>query len=63
MNAEPGAARVGNFINYYQFNPPDNRLELLPKDLAIAAGIEKGIGQTLLCLDIGCNSGVSKAST
>ncbi len=22
---KPGAARFGNFINYYEFNPPENR--------------------------------------
>ena len=57
---EPGAARQGNFINYYQFNPPSERLSLLfPNklfnNLEIAAE-----DTSLVCLDVGCNSGVSK---
>ena len=30
--SEPGAARHGNFINYYEFHPPEERLKLLPED-------------------------------
>ena len=29
----PGAAPYGNFINYYSFNPTDNRIKFLSKDL------------------------------
>ncbi|KAL6112568.1 bcdin3d [Pungitius sinensis] len=51
---EPGAAPYGNFINYYTFNPPENRLSLVPatllRDLTFSdAGT--------LILDVGCNSG------
>ena len=28
---KPGAARFGNFINYYEFNPPEERLSRLPQ--------------------------------
>ncbi|XP_068599029.1 pre-miRNA 5'-monophosphate methyltransferase [Brachionichthys hirsutus] len=52
---DPGAATFGNFINYYTFNPPENRLSLIPTTLL----------QDLSCsdrrateiLDVGCNSG------
>ena len=30
---DPGAARHGNFINYYDFHPPGERLALLPPGL------------------------------
>jgi len=50
---DPGAARFGNFINYYQFNPAGNRIVHLEDFVAL--------NKTLpYCLDIGCNSGVSK---
>ena len=52
---DPGAARLGNFINYYSFNPAENRVKHLPKDLLRKTGSEDPI----LCLDIGSNSGVS----
>ena len=54
---EPGAARVGNFINYYSFNPAEKRLQLI--DLKL---VEKYLSaeKHLLALDIGCNSGVRK---
>jgi hypothetical protein len=51
---DPGAVRHGNFINYYQFNSVENRLHLLPKDLW-----KLETDQNFVCLDIGCNSGVS----
>uniref|UniRef100_A0A8C4TQH1 RNA methyltransferase n=1 Tax=Erpetoichthys calabaricus TaxID=27687 RepID=A0A8C4TQH1_ERPCA len=53
---DPGAAPYGNFINYYSFNPPENRLTLVPSDLLKEVGAEDG--QTTLVLDVGCNSGV-----
>ena len=57
--SNPGAARQGNFINYYQFNPPSERLALLfPETILnqIQISIED---DCLICLDVGCNSGVS----
>ncbi|XP_034021926.1 pre-miRNA 5'-monophosphate methyltransferase [Thalassophryne amazonica] len=53
---EPGAALYGNFINYYTFNPPEKRLELIPATLLQDFGLGDG-QQTTLILDVGCNSG------
>ncbi|XP_053724738.1 pre-miRNA 5'-monophosphate methyltransferase [Synchiropus splendidus] len=50
-----GAAPYGNFINYYTFNEPKNRLSLIPPTLLQDLGCE-GNPHTLL-LDVGCNSG------
>ena len=55
----PGAARFGNFINYYQFNPPENRLKFLPANLSSMVVGGKGQGQPMTVLDVGCNAGVS----
>ena len=52
----PGAARFGNFINYYQFNPPENRLLFLPEDLISTLSPQDS---SVDVLDIGCNAGVS----
>ena len=59
---EPGSARFGNFINYYSFNPPERRVKLIPSTLLsdCFGGNER---DTLLALDVGCNSGVSTLST
>ncbi len=59
----PGAARQGNFINYYQFNPAERRVALLPKDLLYGIASKDDEGQTKLCLDVGCNTGVSGSNT
>ncbi|XP_077386967.1 pre-miRNA 5'-monophosphate methyltransferase [Festucalex cinctus] len=53
---EPGAALFGNFINYYTFNPPENRLSLIPSTLLLDLGYNDS-RQTTLLLDVGCNSG------
>ncbi|XP_068449640.1 pre-miRNA 5'-monophosphate methyltransferase [Clinocottus analis] len=53
---DPGAAPYGNFINYYTFNPPENRLRLIPSTLLQDLGHSDGHESTLL-LDVGCNSG------
>ena len=50
----PGAARNGNFQNYYQFNPPMERISLLPKDLFKDL---KRPASGWKALDVGCNSG------
>lgn len=50
--ANPGAVQYGNFINYYQFHPPDDRVKLLPKNIWIT-------GTVCIALDIGCNAGVN----
>lgn len=54
---EPGVAKFGNFINYYQFNPPDNRISLMPIDFCNLTEISHL--NSVLCLDVGCNTGVS----
>lgn len=65
----PGAARWGNFNNYYRFHDTLSRVQLLPLEWfreqqnlksAAAAGSPAPKGPSaLLALDIGCNSGVS----
>ena len=51
---DPGAARFGNFINYYSFNPPENRLKSIPDNLLTLIDSDSPI----CILDIGCNAGV-----
>ncbi|KAF4097294.1 pre-miRNA 5'-monophosphate methyltransferase [Onychostoma macrolepis] len=53
-NEDPGAAPYGNFINYYTFNPPENRLSLIPETLLENIGLGS---ELVLILDVGCNSG------
>jgi hypothetical protein len=48
----PGAVQYGNFINYYQFHPPENRLKLLP------TGVWNKT-KPFCALDLGCNAGVT----
>ena len=59
MDEDPGAARLGNFINYYQFNPAENRLKFIPEDFITKFNIAKDHNEEIRVLDIGCNSGVS----
>lgn len=56
---DPGAAPYGNFINYYSFNPPENRLSLIPASLLQDLGCRDEHQPTLI-LDVGCNSGVRR---
>ena len=53
-NEDPGAARLGNFINYYRFNPAVNRIVHLNHPVLLDES-----RPSPHCLDIGCNSGVS----
>ncbi|XP_078621804.1 pre-miRNA 5'-monophosphate methyltransferase-like [Branchiostoma floridae x Branchiostoma japonicum] len=53
---QPGAAPFGNFINYYSFNPPENRLRLLPAEFYTIIK-RHSADRPLLGLDIGCNTG------
>lgn len=46
---DPGAVRHGNFINYYSFHPPEYRISSVLNEV--------WKGDSLLVLDIGCNSG------
>lgn len=49
----PGGHSVGNFPNYYEFNKPDERLDIILPKL-----FEKGeISQPVRILDVGCNDG------
>jgi len=54
---QPGAARLGNFINYYDFNPADRRINFLPKELLSTLLLTQR--KEIIILDIGCNSGVN----
>ena len=56
---DPGAARFGNFINYYSFNPPENRLKFLPESLISLLAVETNSASPVSILDVGCNAGVS----
>ncbi|XP_066528997.1 pre-miRNA 5'-monophosphate methyltransferase [Hoplias malabaricus] len=53
---DPGAAPFGNFMNYYSFNPPENRLTLIPPTLLQELGLSPE-SEPVLLLDVGCNSG------
>ncbi|KAF5274954.1 hypothetical protein FQR65_LT04295 [Abscondita terminalis] len=46
----PGAVQYGNFINYYKFHPPKERLDLLPTDIWVNR-------DPFIALDVGCNAG------
>ncbi|XP_026876015.2 pre-miRNA 5'-monophosphate methyltransferase [Electrophorus electricus] len=54
---DPGSAPYGNFINYYTFNPPENRLSLIPTTLLKDIGCHPDSSGTVLMLDVGCNTG------
>lgn len=54
----PGAVRYGNFINYYQFHPVENRMKSFPTNIW-----KLGHEKTCVCLDIGCNAGVGFLKT
>lgn len=57
---DPGAIRHGNFINYYQFHPAEERVRQLPRGVwqrrRDAHPARKYAG-----LDVGCNAGVRTA--
>lgn len=57
---DPGAIRHGNFINYYQFHPAEERVRQLPRGVwqrrRDAHPARKYMG-----LDVGCNAGVRTA--
>ena len=59
---QPGAAKHGNFINYYSFNPPERRIDLIPAASLINLKRD-GDTKPRIILDVGCNAGVSKEST
>ncbi|XP_076669531.1 putative RNA methyltransferase CG11342 isoform X2 [Andrena cerasifolii] len=50
---DPGASRHGNFMNYYQFHPAEERVRQLPRGVWRSAHPDrKYVG-----LDVGCNAG------
>ncbi|XP_008483186.1 pre-miRNA 5'-monophosphate methyltransferase [Diaphorina citri] len=53
---DPGAMMFGNFINYYQFHPPEDRIKLLTSHIWEQLELEKQEGP-IVCLDVGCNCG------
>ncbi|CAH2224886.1 pre-miRNA 5 -monophosphate methyltransferase [Pelobates cultripes] len=53
---DPGAAPYGNFPNYYSFNPPENRVSLLPPG-KLRSLLHRSCEAPIMCLDVGCNSG------
>lgn len=59
---DPGAIRHGNFMNYYQFHPAEERVRQLPRGVwqrqRAAHPARKYAG-----LDVGCNAGVRAAAT
>lgn len=53
---EPGSAQYGNFINYYQFNSAENRIDLLPTFIWEKHSSQNNENDYVV-LDIGCNAG------
>lgn len=51
----PGAAKFGNFINYYEFNSTESRSKLLKDDFM---SYLNGFSSDIVALDVGCNIGV-----
>lgn len=54
---EPGAAKYGNFINYYDFNSATERLNLLPLEDNLWKTSSVKSTDPYLVLDVGCNAG------
>lgn len=53
LSLDHESARYGNFMNYYEFHPTEFRIKLIPDNVWDFSGND------IICLDIGCNSGVS----
>lgn len=51
--SDPGAVKFGNFINYYSFHSPKQRIDNLNPRMFPTYNSN----DVLLCLDIGCNTG------
>lgn len=54
---DAGAAQYGNFINYYQFNSAENRIDLLPNSIWKQHSSSANSDNKYIVLDIGCNAG------
>lgn len=55
-SGDAGSAQFGNFINYYQFNSAENRIDLLPNNIW-KQHPSKVDDDKYIVLDIGCNAG------
>lgn len=53
---DAGSAEYGNFINYYQFNSAEKRIDLLPNSIWKQHSTENNDNEYIV-LDIGCNAG------
>lgn len=56
VGSNPGAVRHGNFINYYEFHPAQERVKNLPSDIWKSDRL--CADKPFVSLDIGCNTGV-----
>lgn len=54
IGGDPGATKYGNFINYYSFHSTKERTDCLHPDMFVPPVTT----QPILCLDIGCNTGL-----
>ncbi|CAH2988748.1 unnamed protein product [Chilo suppressalis] len=54
IGEDPGAVKHGNFINYYTFHSPTERIQNLHPSMFPSDNNQE---QQIVCLDIGCNSG------
>ncbi len=57
QDKDPGSAQFGNFINYYQFNSAENRIDLLPDSIWKEQSSKSGNDNKFIVLDLGCNAG------
>ena len=56
---EPGAARFGNFPDYYKFNRASERMKHVLQ-LRRDHFSDISCGSVVQCVDVGCNTGVRK---
>lgn len=56
QTSDTGAAQYGNFINYYQFNSAEKRIDLLPTFI-LEQHSSQNNDSNYVVLDIGCNAG------
>ncbi|XP_037052283.1 probable RNA methyltransferase CG11342 [Bradysia coprophila] len=59
QHKDAGSAQYGNFINYYQFNSAEKRIDLLPDSIwkRSSSGSSPINDNRYIVLDIGCNAG------
>lgn len=55
-SGDAGSAQFGNFINYYQFNSAEHRINLLPNNIWKQHSSSVN-DDNFIVLDIGCNAG------